>query len=158
MGEPMRRMLASRKEYFLKFYGRLGWWAVIGVEKLLKLWPPGWRHRPMHAMRWAGHLDEPIEIELPRKCRYVIELAMMPNWLLAVGIFGEGDRWVCPARAWAWFFPAEYYIRGIDLDTGELLGAWSFRKTSAGRVDPLGDDDLAHIAARAAETEEAVAP
>lgn len=142
MGEPHRRFTISRRAYFRRYYGVLGWWAVLGLERLANLWPAKWSHRPMHDVQPLGAFDGPVEIPLPRSSRYLMELGVLPNWLLAVGIFGEGDRWSCDADTWEWFFPTEYFMRAIDLDSGELLGAWSFTKTSPGRTAPVEEHEL----------------
>ena len=54
-----------------------------------------------------------------------------------MGIVGEGPVWRCPPETWAWFYPADYFLRGFHRDTGEFLGAWHFRKQGVARVAPL---------------------
>lgn len=136
-GEPMRRHLVARAAYFEKFHGKLGRAAVDAVAWASKRWPAARSFRPMHEIVDLGDFAGPAEIPLPRRCSYLMELTMAPSWVLAVGIFDEGDRWVCPAGAWEWFFQGQYYMRALDLATHEVLGAWSFRKVTPGRDTPL---------------------
>ncbi len=142
LGEPMRRYQISRYEYFTKFYGPLGWMTVRVLDRLSRIWPSKLSHRAMHPLELIGDVADPPELRFPRACRFVLEVALRPNWQLAVGILGEGDRWRCPDRVWEWFFNVEYFVRAVDVDTGELLGAWAFRKTSPGRVEPLRPDEI----------------
>ena len=136
-GEPLRRYRVSQREYFLKFYTRLGLWSAQAVTWLADRWPDKYSFRPMHEIEPLGTFDTPVEIPLPRDCEFLLELTMAPTWLLAVGILGKGDRWVCPPETWEWFFQADYFMRAIDVETGEVLGAWSFQKSSPGRMEPL---------------------
>ena len=143
-GEPFRRFQVGQRAYFRRFYGALGAWYVGALSYLEnKLWPKKWLFRPMHELVDLGAFAEPVEIELPRSCRFLLEGTIDPNWIVAVGILGEGKRWVCPPEAWEWFFDSSYFIRAIDIDTGEVLGAWQFSKTVPGRTWPL---DLAELA------------
>jgi len=135
--EPMRRYKASQREYFRKFYGSLGARAAAAVNWATDHWPESRSFRPMHAVEHLGSWSNPIHIPLPRRCRFLMELTMAPVWILAVGIMGEGDEWICPEATWEWYFQAHYFMRGIDLDTGEVLGAWSFEKCVPGRMGPL---------------------
>lgn len=143
-GEPQRRYLAARLAYFDKWYGKLGVGLIGLLDRLYRWWPDGKLFRPMHDMVELGATSEPLEIPLPRHVdNLLVELAVAPTWLVAVGIFGGGsDRWVCPEETWDWFFQAEYFLRTIDLDTGEVLGAFHATKTTPGRNEPLTDAEL----------------
>ena len=147
--EPLRRYEVSQRAFFRKYYGRAGeaWMAALAWAE--GRWPAKWRHRPMHPLTELGDFGHaPVSIQLPRRCRYVLELAVDPAWIVACGVLGEGDRWDCPPETWDWWFQTDYYGRGLDLDTGELLGAWHFRKTTAGRTTPLEDEELARLGER----------
>lgn len=135
--EALTRYHVAQEQYFRKYYGGLGWAWVRLVNKLVKKWPRKLYDRPMHALESLGVFHEPVEVALPRSCRYLVEMGMAPNFLLSAGLFGEGDRWRCPEVTWAWFFQARYFMRILDRDTGELLGAWTFDKAEHGRNDPL---------------------
>jgi GT2 family glycosyltransferase len=136
-GEPLRRYHVSQREYFRKFYGVLGLWTAGLVNRLFERWPEKYSFRPMHEIVPLGAFEEPVVIPLSRDTEFLLELTMAPTWLLAVGILGRGDRWVCPPETWEWFFQADYFMRAIDLETGEFLGAWSFQKSVPGRMEPL---------------------
>lgn len=136
-GEPLRRYRISQRAYFTKFYGPLGYLLVRGLNALERAWPQDKLYRPMHSLTPLGAFSDPVVIPVGRPCRFLIELGMAPTWIVACGIFGEGDEWVCPAETWEWFFQAEYFMRAIDLDTGDFLGAWQFTKTSPGRDTPI---------------------
>jgi hypothetical protein len=148
MGEPMRRYLISRAEYYRKYYGPLGWGIVRSIERLGALWPKRLSHRAMHALELLGETSEPPELCFKRHARFAIEVALRPNWQLAVGVLGEGDRWRCPAETWTWFFDVDYFLRAVCRDTGEVLGAWHFRKSTPGRTAPLSAGELAALEAR----------
>ena len=95
-------------------------------------------------------LESAVRLELPRACDYVLEFSMTPTFLLAAGVFGSGSCWTCPPETWEWYFRARYFARALDRRTRELLGAWTFDKTTPGRDEPLAVDPGAR-AARPAE-------
>jgi len=148
MGEPMRRYLISREAYYKKFHGALGWLLVRAIDKLAGLWPAKLSHRAMHALESFGAIAEPPELVLSRPASFVIEVALRPNWQLAVGVIGEGKTWRCPDDTWTWFFDVDYFLRAVCRETGEVLGAWHFRKTAPGRTAPLGADEIAALERR----------
>jgi GT2 family glycosyltransferase len=145
LGEPMRRYRLSRGEYYRKYYGPLGWGLVRCMDAVAKRWPARLSHRPMVACEFLGVTAEPPELRLPRHARFAVEVALRPDFQLAVGVIGEGDRWVCPEEAWTWFFDVDYYLRVVDVDTGEVLGAWQFKKTTPGRHAPLSGQEVAQL-------------
>lgn len=148
MGEPMRRYLISRRLYYKKYYGPVGWFVVRMIDKLAQVWPRKLSHRAMHSLVSMGDIADPPELKLPRAARFVVEVALRPNWQLAVGVAGEGDRWTCPPETWTWFFDVDYFLRVVCRDTGEVLGAWHFRKSTPGRTEPLSPDEVAELDAR----------
>ncbi|MEM7306544.1 MAG: glycosyltransferase family 2 protein [Planctomycetota bacterium] len=152
LGEPMRRYQLSRAAYFRKFYGPIGLGVIRLVDWLAAKWPAKFSHRAMHPMESLGEVADPPELPMGRSTRFLLEVALRPNWQLAVGIAAEGDRWVCPADAWTWFFDVDYFVRAVERDTGEVLGAWHFRKTTPGRTEPLSDAEIAAL--RAAHDDE----
>ena len=142
--EAGRRYVVSQDAYYRKFYGGLGAaWARL-VNKAVERWPRKLYNRPMHELAELGSFVEPIEVELPRSARFLVEMGMAPNWLLSAGIFGEGTTWTCPPETWAWFFQARYFMRILDVDTGELLGAWTFEKSVPGRDNPMDPSEFNH--------------
>jgi GT2 family glycosyltransferase len=147
-GEPMRRYWISQRAYYAKFSGPLGRGIVALANWAAKKWPEKRSFRPMHDIETLGvFTDEPVVIPLPRRARYLMEMALAPTWILTVGIFGEGEAWECSPGMWEWQFQAEYYMRAIDLDTGEFLGAWHYTKATPGRNHPLAADELAEATA-----------
>ena len=145
MGEPMRRYQLSRGEYFRKYYGPAGWKLIQMFDGLARRWPDKLSHRAMHSCEALGAIADPPELRMGKDARFVIEVALRPNWQLTVGILGEGDRWICPDETWSWFFDVDYYLRAVDCDTGAKLGAWHFRKTTPGRTEPLSDAEIAAL-------------
>ncbi|MFT5831401.1 MAG: GT2 family glycosyltransferase [Bacteroidia bacterium] len=135
--EAMRRYVISQKQYYTKFYGRLGAAWIALVNGALSKCPESWHNRAMFPMDDLGDFSEPIEVQLPRSCRFLVEMGMAPNFLLSGGLHGEGDRWVCSPATWQWFFQAKYYMRVLDRDSGEVLGAWTFTKSAPGRDEPM---------------------
>ncbi len=140
--EPTRRHEISRDEYYKKFYGPLGRLAFGSMNSLAARWPRQRLGRSMMPLEDLGEVTEPVEIQLPRACRYLIEVAIHPTFIICCGVFGEGDRWVCPADAWEWLFKLEYYARALDRDTGEVLGGWRFTKVPHGRDHAMRQSEL----------------
>ena len=140
--EAMRRYVVSQRAYYTKYYGRLGAAWIALVNRATLAFPRRFYNRPMHRMTELGSFQEPVEVQLPRAARFLVEMGMAPNFLLSAGLFGEGDRWVCHPDTWAWFFQARYYMRILDRDTGELLGVWTFDKSVPGRDEPMRLDEI----------------
>ena len=151
MGEPLRRYRVSQRAYFEKFYGRLGRLFVDGLTRMERWWPDAKSYRPMHEMADLGVHEEPVTVPLPHSGPFVLELAMAPTFIVAGGIFGEGDRFTFPADTWGWLFQAEYFMRGFDLDTMEFLGAWKFTKSVPGRETPFTVQELVNAGDRPRE-------
>lgn len=147
-GDPLYRYRISQARYFEKFHGRLGAGFVRALNRLETWWPNSWSYRPMHRMEHLGQFEEPVTVPLPKSCRFVLELGMAPTFLVAGGIFGEGDHWTCPAETWPWLFQAPYFMRGFDLDTGEFLGAWEYWKTTPGRETPFTLEEMSEYGDR----------
>jgi GT2 family glycosyltransferase len=145
LGEPMRRYEISRRRYFRKYYGPLGGGFVRALDWIGARWPRKLSHRSMHALASLGEVAAPPELRLPRATRFALEVALRPNWQLAVGVLGQGDRWRCPEETWSWFFDVDYFVRAVECDTGALLGAWHFRKTTPGRTEPLSEVEAEHL-------------
>jgi GT2 family glycosyltransferase len=141
-GEPLRRYHVSQREYFAKWYGRAGTATVEALNGFAASWPPELSFRPMHPITPLGDFEGPVSLPVGRDGEYLVELGMAPTWMLAVGILASGETWTCPADTWEWFFQADYFMRAIDIETGEFLGAWSFRKVVPGREEPLSVDEV----------------
>ncbi len=145
--EATRRYEVARAEYYRKFYGPLGRSLFGAMNAVVKRWPAKWIGRPIQAVTDLGEIHDPIELVLPRSCRFLIEMAIHPTFVICSGTFGEGDRWRCPREAWDWLFRLDFFLRAIDLDTFEVLGCWRFRKTSdcralamrAGELEAYGE-------------------
>jgi hypothetical protein len=146
----------SREAYYQKFYGPLGRGLYALVNWFERRWPREWFARPIHALTALGPQAGPPVLELPRACRFLVELSVHPVFLISSGSFGEGSRWACPSEAWEWFFPAKYYARVLDLATLEVIAAYTFEKMDATRaealataeVEALGERLLAHAPVR----------
>jgi len=136
-GEPHRRHMLAQDAYFRKYYGRLGAAFVRWVNRIQERYPGEKLDRPLYPLEHLGSFDGPVELQLPREGRWIIELAVAPTFLLACGILHEGKDWTCPQPTWEWFFEGIYCMRAIDRDTGEHLAGWTFQKTTPGRVAPL---------------------
>lgn len=141
-GETYRRYEASRAQYYQKFYGPLGRLAYATMNAIAKRWPTKWLGRPMTKLTNLGEFHDPVEIPLPYRCRYLLEIAIHPTFIICAGIFGEGERWVCPPESWEWLFKLEFYVRGVDLDTGKHLGTWRFTKVNEERELAIHAEEL----------------
>jgi hypothetical protein len=98
--------------------------------------------RPAHELQKLGYRSDSPRFELGEEGRYQLELSLTPFWGLSAGVVVEGDSFELPARTWAWLFPGTYYVRAVDLESGELAGAWRFHKTSVARSWPLDPQSL----------------
>jgi GT2 family glycosyltransferase len=143
-----QRFEISREAYYRKFYGPLGRGLYAAVNALGRRWPSAWLGRALQPMTPLGTLSGPLELELPRACRFVIEMSVHPAFVICSGTFGEGKSWKCPPEAWEWFFPLEYYARVIDLDTKEVLGAYQFRKAEGCRTEAMRPREIEALGER----------
>jgi len=140
--EATRRYEISREAYYDKFYGPLGRLIYDGMNALARRWPPRWVGRPIMPFVDLGDCVEPVELELPRSCRFLMEMAVHPTFVICAGSFGEGQRWSIPRETWDWLFPVPFYLRLIDLDTRQMLASWRFRKADLGRSEAMRADEL----------------
>ena len=71
---------------------------------------------------------------------------MAPTFPLAAGLYGAGDGWTIEPAAWQWLFGGRYFARAIDASggaaDGEVLGAWTFHKTTHARVQPYRSSEI----------------
>ncbi len=146
--EPQRRHDIGRELYYRKFYGPLQRLAVEAINRVAAHWPKAKLGRPIADMPDLGAFAEPLELELPRSCEFLIEISVNPTFIICGGIFGSGDRWVCPPDAWEWLFQLTYYVRAVDLDTLEPIGYWRFTKSVPGRDHAMTADELDGYGAR----------
>ena len=148
--EPMRRYHLSQAVYFERFYGKRGARYVAWLNERLKRWPDEKTLRPMHALQEMGYQVDPVRLEFPRSARFVVEITMSPAFLVTAGMFGEGSSFTIPAATWEWLFQGLYLTRAVDVDTGEVLGAWSFGKQLPGRSTPFSIEELESLGEDAA--------
>ncbi|MEO0649809.1 MAG: glycosyltransferase family 2 protein [Planctomycetota bacterium] len=154
-GEPHRRQQISQRLYFEKFYGGLGRRFAEWMAKRGAAWEGG--GQPLHELTDLGAIDQPPTLEFDRERKFVIEVGLSPKFLLAVGVLDEGRTWRCPDDTWAWWFQGHYFLRALDRESGELLGAWKLVKTAPGRNDPVAVDEEDAIRAAASAVLEASA-
>jgi GT2 family glycosyltransferase len=140
--EATRRYEIGRQAYYRKFYGLLGRAIYAGMNAIGSRWPKKWIGRPIQRIRDLGELVEPVELVLPRSCRYLIEMAVHPTFVICAGSFGHGERWRCPQEAWDWLFGIDFYLRAVDLDRMEVLGCWRYRKLPEGRTEAMRAAEL----------------
>ena len=67
----------------------------------------------------------------------LLELSACPFFPLAAGTLASGETWELSEALWAWIFPGKWYLRAACALTGRHLGAWSFEKEAAARVEPV---------------------
>ena len=148
---PRARFEKSQRRYFEKYYGSLGFRLMKGLDALGQRWSRSERLGNLHDFEVLGESETPVAFALPRGGEFVLELTMTPTFSLAVGVLGEGESWRFPDATWEWLFGGNYFVRALDRRTHELLGAWSFVKTSPGRTTPPNEHELealrsAHLA------------
>ena len=143
--EPTKKAEISKGIYYRKFYGPLSRAFMRIIDLVAYKWPKDKIGRPTEDLVDLGEWEKPLRIELPRKCRYLIEFAIQPNFVICCGAFGEGDVWESPESSWEWLFPIRYFARAIDLDTMEVIGAWSFVRAGMGRQHAMTYDEVDQI-------------
>jgi len=145
---PTKRFEVSRELYYKKFHGPLGRWMYDTINRIGRRWPKHWIGRAIQPMTWLGEITDPVHLEFPRACRYMVEMTVHPSFVICSGSFGEGSSWTCPPEAWEWFFPLEYYARVLDLDTLEVIGAYSFRKLGDCRHEAMQPEEIEALGPR----------
>lgn len=148
-GETLRRFRASRRIYFNKFFGLRGRLGLRLIDGLAKCMPKSRIAQPIHQIEDLGPVDAAPTLTFPKEVRYVLEFSPDPKWIVGMGILGHGHAWTPAQATWEWFFQTETFVRGFDLETGELLGAWRFQKMSPGRERPLSMSELGIVPAPA---------
>jgi len=144
---PARKQERSRRAYLAKHHGPLAAGACSLVRRCADRRAAARGELALHPCEALGELAEPPLLRLPRLARFALEIALTPGFGLVAGVLGEGAELRLSFGSWSWLFPATYHARALDRGTGELLGAWSFTKTTPARSWPL---DPAEIGAPAA--------
>jgi N-acetylglucosaminyl-diphospho-decaprenol L-rhamnosyltransferase len=143
-GEGARRYKISSRLFYEKHYGRL----LAALVRRFNAAGARWAARgvaPIHPIGSLGLVDDGPRLKFTRSHRYLVELGLTPNWLVAAAVVGEGAEWVCPPEAWAWLFPGHYYLRALDRDTGACLGAYEVFKSAPGRTEAVRPEELAAL-------------
>lgn len=73
---------------------------------------------------------------------YVLELGFDATFRRAAGMLAEGDCWTVTEDAWAWLVQGRYWVRALSV-SGELVGAWTFVKSSRARTEAWQPGELA---------------
>ena len=96
-----------------------------------------------------GEVDMPFELEelglqegafsvsFDSEEEVLFELSACPFFSLAAGALTSGETWELREALWSWIFPGKWYLRAACALTGRHLGAWSFEKETAARVEPV---------------------
>lgn len=122
MEETMSRYWISRRRYYRKWYGVLGglfydatrWFLGTRWAKARAALP---KHRIIHDLGRGDHNQKPvIRLDRPRE-RFLVELALDPNFFLAAGMFGSGDTWTPGDELFDNFGETSYFFRVVDLTT-----------------------------------------
>ena len=61
---------------------------------------------------------------------------MAPDLVLAAGALTSGARWGLARESWEWLHAARYFVRVLERDSLDCLGAWTFDKPAPPRRDP----------------------
>ncbi|MHC4814009.1 MAG: glycosyltransferase family 2 protein [Planctomycetota bacterium] len=137
MEETMSRYWISRRRYYHKWYGWPGrlayglsrWLLNTSWAKKRAARSP---HRAIHDL--GSGVDKPvIRLERPRG-RFLVELALDPNFYLAAGMFGSGDTWTPGDELFKNFGESSYFFRLVDLTRGkrQQIGIYKYEMTGAG--------------------------
>jgi GT2 family glycosyltransferase len=139
-GEPARRFAISQRAFYDRWFGASAVALSERCDEFVASVPERLRWRPFSRFESLGEMTDPFEITLSRPARFAIELSLSPLFPLAAGAFGEGAHWRCPPAAWEWFFRGRYFVRALDRDSGECLGAITFDRPTGPRTRPLNLD------------------
>ena len=135
MQETMSRYWVSRRRFYDKWYGWVGRLSYAASRKLLGT---SWAkkhsaspHPTIHDLG-TGAQKPVIRLDRPRD-RFLVELALDPNFYLAAAMFGSGDTWTPGDELFANFGEADYFFRVVDLTNGrrEQVGIYKYRMTQA---------------------------
>ena len=147
-GVPAQRYAISHRLYFEKFHGKLGLWFASRMNALGARWAQR-GVKPLFEIAELEQPEEPPTFTWDRERRVVLEIGLTPNWLIAAGVLAEGSSFRFPKEAWEWLFQGVYYIRVVDRDSRETVGAWRVIKSDLARDRPVTVEELAE---RAGET------
>lgn len=142
------RAALSRERYRARWLGGVARAAVAAAEGLARAWPaPGGPPAP-HPFADLGAVSAPPRCAWSSPVPFVFELSLAPTFVLAAGALGSGDSFRIPGAAWEWLYPGPVWVRALARDTGALLGAWSFTKTTPARAAGLSTSELDALRAR----------
>ncbi len=141
-GEPARRFAIGERLYFERYHGRLGAKFVTAANRWGAKLSGGGSPAIHDEIEVAGEFAEPPTFEWGTERPFLAELGMTPNWLVSVGVLGTGAGWSFPAQAWEWMFEGVYYLRFLDAETHELLGAYGFMKTTPSRTEGIRTEEV----------------
>lgn len=149
-GDPARRLQASRRRWFERWYPGLGRRLAAAADELLASWS-GARGPALHPTQDLGALEAPPELALARPAGprgFVLEVSLTPHFALAAGQLGQpglpgtGAHARLSRECFEWFFPGRVYLRALDRESLDCLGAWSFEKLVPARARPVSLEEL----------------
>lgn len=140
-GLPAQRHAISQRLYFEKFHGKLGAWFMERMNALGARWA-GRGVKAVSEIQELESAEEPPRLTWDRERRVVIEIGLTPNWLIAAGVLTEGRSFQFPESSWEWLFQCIYYIRVVDRDSLETVGAWRVGKSTPARERPVTLEEL----------------
>ncbi len=144
MEETMSRYWISRRRFYRKWYGLLGGLFYDACRWFLRTrWARRRATLPKHAAihhLGRGRGKPVICLDRPRE-RFLVELALDPNFFLAAAMFGSGDTWIPRDELFRNFGETSYFFRVVDLTAGkrEQIGIYRYDRTASGKnidVDP----------------------
>jgi GT2 family glycosyltransferase len=126
----MERYWISRDRWYRKWWGRRGGWLHAWSRRALRGRRAAARAAvgPWPWVRDFGTSRERVRIDLPEPCaRFLVEIALDPNFYLAAAAFGGGASWSPGDAAWEGFAPGvPFFFHVCDLSRGRprSLGVW----------------------------------
>ena len=137
-GEVAMRHAYSRSLFMTKHHPGLGSLCAQTLTRALASRNATNPPAPMHPVHNLGEVHESPLLMIRGDAPCTLEISLTPFWGLSAGTLLAGGPFRYSAKAWSWLFPGVYFVRAIANETGELLGAWQFNKTSPARSWPLG--------------------
>lgn len=138
--EVERKYHASRRRYYRKHYGRLGYALFERMERYAARRAEGGQGWRFFEPEDLGRLGaEPLRLDLPKGEDWVMEIATDPAFLFCGGHLGSGAELPFPRATWDFLEAIRWYVRVLDRQTLLPIRYVTFEKT-APSGGPVGFD------------------
>lgn len=134
--EVIQKYYVSKSYFFRKHYGKVRHVAYTASTKYMKRYIDKLRGAHFFHAEPLGKLDTPLEIVLPDKGPFVVELTMDRAFVIAAGHLHPGGTYRIPDLTWDALDPTTFFLRILDSSCRRLVKAVVFEKTTPGKLPP----------------------